>query len=156
MSKLSAGLKSNRRHRFLLAGVLLAACGGGSVALSAQAAISGPLADAVAAGKQTFLHDTFGGNHMTCASCHSAAGLGPTVTPSGGHFPSLANAATIFPHYSSRAGKVITIEDQVQACVSGGLGGKPPAYGSITMNELVSYLTSLSQGKPMDMGGKPK
>lgn len=115
-----------------------------------------PLAQAIADGKHIFIHDTFGGRGTTCESCHKAAGMGPTVTPNGHKFPSLSNAAAIFPRYSPRAGKVITIEDQIRGCVAGGLGGKPPAYGSKTMRSLVAYLTSLSQGKPIDMGGKPK
>lgn len=121
---------------------------------SAQAAISGPLAKAVAKGKDMFEHDTFGGGGMTCQSCHTAAGKGATVLPNGKHFPSLVTAAAVFPRYKARAGKVITLEDQIHGCIAGALGGKPPAYGSAGMNALVSYLTSLSQGKPVDMGGK--
>jgi len=34
--------------------------------------------------------------------------------------------------------------------------GKSPAYGSADMNALIVYVTSLSQGKPIDMGGSPK
>jgi thiosulfate dehydrogenase len=101
---------------------------------------------------QGFLHDTCGGKDRTCSSCHTAAGHGPTVTPNGGHFPSLDAAATHFPRYNARAGKVITLQDQVRACVTGALAGKPPAADSVTMTDLVSYLTSLSQGKPMAMG----
>lgn len=125
-------------------------------AVNAQAAISGPLAKAVAEGKQVFLHDSFGGHGMSCASCHRDAGLGPTVLHNGHRFPSLANAAAIFPRYKARAHKVITLQDQIRGCVARGLGGKPPAYDSATMRSLVAYLTSLAQGKPIDMGGKPK
>lgn len=125
-------------------------------AINAQAAITGPLAKAVAQGKQVFLHDSFGSHGMSCASCHRAAGLGPTVLPNGRRFPSLANAAAIFPRYKARAHKVITLQDQIRGCVVRGLGGKPPAYDSTTMRTLVSYLTSLAQGKQIDMGGKPK
>lgn len=122
----------------------------------ADAAISGPLAKAVTQGKHEFLHDTFGSNGMTCAACHRAAGMGPTVLPNGHKFPSLANGAAIFPRYKARAHKVITLEDQIRGCVARGLHGKPPAYSSAAMRSLVAYITSLSQGKPIDMGGKPK
>ena len=125
-------------------------------AVPAQAAITGPLAKAVAQGKQIFLHDTFGGRGMTCNACHRGAGLTATVTPNGSRFPSLSNAVATFPRYSRRAGRVITLQDQIRGCVKGALGGTPPADDSLTMRALVSYLTSLSQGKPIDMGGKPK
>lgn len=152
MFRWSAGLKWRRRREWLLGGVLLAGLGGWGVVSAAPAALSGPIAKAVAAGKQSFLHDTFGGNNRTCSSCHMAAGQGPTVTPGGAHLPSLGAAATHFPRYNARTGKVITLQDQIRACVAGALGGKPPASDSVTMTDLVSYLTSLSQGKPMDMG----
>lgn len=154
MSRVSRNAKrgSNRMGSALLLAVL---AGFGGMA-SAHAA-SSPLSQAVAEGKHIFIHDTFGGSHnMTCESCHKAAGMGQTVTPNGHHFPSLANAATIFPRYNKHAGRVITLEDQIRGCVARGMGGKPPAYGSKTMNALVAYLTSLSKGKPMNMGGKPK
>lgn len=120
----------------------------------AQAAITGPLAQAVEQGKHIFVHDTFDGRGMTCQSCHSAAGLGPTVVPgSSMKGPSLANAAAIFPRFKAREGKVITLEDQINGCIAGALGGKAPGYDSDAMRALVSYITSLSQGKPVDMGG---
>lgn len=152
MLRLSAGRTLCRRRGLLLGGILLAGLGGWSMAAAAPAALSGPIAKAVAAGRQSFIHDTFGGNGKTCSSCHTAAGQGPTMTPNGGHFPSLDAAATHFPRYNARAGKVITLQDQIRACVTGALGGKSPAPDSVTMTDLVSYLTSLSQGKPMDMG----
>ena len=49
-----------------------------------------------------------------------------------------------------------TLLDQVRHCVGAALKGKPPAYDSAEMTELVSYITSLSQGKRVDMDGKPK
>ncbi len=152
MPRSSTALSTPRHQGFLLGSMLLVAFGGWGVCLPAQAAASSPMAKAIATGKQTFMHDTFGGSGKTCSSCHTDAGQGPTVTPNGGRFPSLDAAATHFPRYNARAGKVITLQDQVRACVTGALGGKPPAADSVTMTDLVSYLTSLSQGKPMAMG----
>lgn len=141
-------------HHIVQALVLITALVGFGGVVSAQAAVTGPLAKAVAQGKQIFLHDTFGGQGRTCSACHQGAGLAATVTPKGSRFPNLSNAAAIFPRYSARAGRVITLQEQIRGCVKGALGGTPPAYGSLTMRALVSYLTSLSQGKPIDMGGK--
>jgi len=121
---------------------------------AAQAAITGPLAKTVEQGKQIFMHDTFGGRGMTCASCHKAAGMGPTEVPGMDRKgPSLANAAAVFPRYKARVHKVITLEEQIRGCIHGALGGKEPAYDSDTMRALVTYVSSLSQGKTIDMGG---
>ncbi|OBS09884.1 c-type cytochrome [Acidihalobacter prosperus] len=152
MSRVSAA----RRGRFARLGAVMAiAVVAGLGATSSAHAAAGPLAQAIADGKHMFIHDTFGGRGMTCESCHRAAGMGPTVVH-GRHFPSLANAAAIFPRYNPRAHKVITLEDQIRGCVARGLGGKPPAGGSKAMADMVAYLTSLSQGKPIAMGAKPR
>ncbi len=142
----------------LRASALAVVIGGGVAGFSmpAHAALSAPLQQAVSAGKQLFMHATFGGSGRTCATCHQDAGRGPTVMPNGKRFPSIANAAALFPRYKSRTGRVITLEDQLRGCVRRGLGGQPPAYGSKTMNDLVAYITYLAQGKPINMGGSPK
>jgi len=51
---------------------------------------------------------------------------------------------------------LVTLEDQVRRCVAGGLQGKAPAYDSTEMRAMIAYLTSLSQGKAIDMGGRPQ
>ena len=98
---------------------LAVAIGGGvaGFSLPAHAALSTPLQQAVSAGKQLFIHATFGGSGRTCAACHQDAGRGPTVTPSGKRFPSIADAAALFPRYKPRTGRVITLEDQLRGCV---------------------------------------
>lgn len=154
MKKVKA--QQGNRNSIYLIGLLMAFFGAYAGVTPVNAAGQSALASAVKKGRSLFLHDTFGGSGKTCDSCHRAAGMGPTVLPNGAEFPSLSNAASIFPRYSKRAGKVITIEDQIRGCVAGGLRGKPPAYNSAAMRELTTYLTSLSQGKPVDMGGKPK
>lgn len=68
--------------------------------------------------------------------------------PNGAPIPSLVGAAAQFPKLA-RTGKVITLEEQVSHCVRGGLAGKPPAFNSPQMVDLIAYLTSLSKGSPM-------
>ena len=136
----------------LLAGVLML----GLWAPNALAKVPDPLHAAIQRGSHIFATDTFGGRGMTCQSCHSGGGRIAGQLANGSKIPSLSNAAAIFPRYSPRAGKVITLEDQVRACIAGALGGKPPEYGSRKLTDLVSYLTFLSNGKPIDIGGKPK
>jgi thiosulfate dehydrogenase len=147
---------STRKHHFRT-GVFLATALVFPMASSAHAGISGPLAKTVAKGQQIFLHDTFGGSGTTCNTCHTGAGLGPTVVPgSPEKGPSLANAAAVFPRYKPREGKVMTLQDEIYGCARGAIGGTPPPYNSDTMRALVSYLTSLSQGKRVKMGGAYK
>lgn len=151
MSRVSAAQGNGKRLKALALGLAIAGFG----AMANANAAPGPLQEAINQGKHMFIHDTFGGDGMTCETCHRAAGMGPTIVH-GHRFPSLANAAAIFPRYNPRAHKVITLEDQIRGCIARGLKGKPPAPGSMAMSSMVAYLTSLSQGKPIDMGGKPK
>lgn len=115
-----------------------------------------PLEQAVQDGKHVYSHETFGGNGRTCETCHANGGVGPGKLPNGKVIPSLSNAATIFPRFNPKAKKVVTLDDQIRNCVKNALQGKPPAAGSATLAELAAYVTSLSQGKPIDMGGKPE
>ncbi len=113
------------------------------------------LEKAVQTGKELFVHGTFGGNGNTCETCHTGGGMVQGKMPKGMIIPSLVNAAAIYPRFNPRVHRVITLEDQIRNCIIGALHGRPPAYGSFHMNALVSYITSLSQGTPIDMGGKP-
>lgn len=120
----------------------------------AKAGLSRPLAKMVAHGKDIFLHDTFGGRGMTCDSCHTGGGRGPTMVPgSGMRGPSLSNAAAVFPRYKPDDGRVLTLAEQIHGCIRGALGGKAPPYGGSTMRALETYITALAQGKRIDMGG---
>ena len=145
----------DRRTTALAAALLL---GSGLCALGAQqaAATEPQLEKAIQDGKALFVHETFGGNGKTCQSCHVDGGVGPGKLANGTTIPSLSNAATIYPRFNSKANKVVTLEDQLRTCIAGGLQGKPPAYGSEQLTQLVTYVTSLAQGKPVDMGGKPQ
>ncbi len=123
---------------------------------SPAVAIDPELQNAIARGSGEFLHETFGGGGRVCNSCHLGGGTLPGKLPNGEAIPSLANAATVFPRVRQEDHALITLSDQVRVCVAGAIRGKPPEYGSDELNALVSYVTSLSQGKAIDMGGAPK
>lgn len=148
-------IENSRKARVVAVAFLF---GAGFCALGIQeaAATEPQLEKAIEGGKALFEHETFGGNGTTCQTCHLAGGLGPGVMPNGKAIPSLANAATIFPRFNPKTNEIVTLEDQLRHCIAGGLGGKPPAYGSEQLNQLVTYVTSLAQGKRLDMGGKPR
>lgn len=141
-------------------GRLLAIIAGFSLSvglISSVSASPGPLDKMVTKGKHIFLHDTFDGRGMTCDSCHTDGGMGPTIVPgSNMHRPSLSNAAAVFPRYKLDDGRVMTLADEIHGCIAGALGGKAPAYDSNEMRALETYLSSLAQNKPLHMGGKYK
>lgn len=139
----------NRFFGLLGGAVLLALAPQFAWALDAQ------LQKAVDQGKNMFSHLTFGGNGRVCETCHLGGGTQPGKLPNGKVIPSLANAGAIFPHIRARDNKLVTLPDQIESCIGGGLQGTAPAYGSVELNALVSYVTSLAQGKKIDMGGKP-
>jgi len=143
----------NNRNILLLIGALSL----GVVSLSAHAAADADsLQQVVDKGKELFMTASFNGNGRHCTTCHKGGGLEMSELPNGKKFPSLSNAASIFPRYIAKQHLVRTLPDQVQHCVRNAIEGKPPAFDSAEMTELVSYLTSLSQGKPMNMDGKPQ
>ena len=125
------------------------------VSMSAYAA-DAQLDKAIAEGQNSFAHNTFKGNGKVCESCHVGGGKEAGKLPNGKAIPSLANAAAIFPRINQKSGKLVTLTDQVRSCATNALSGTPPEYGSEELNSLVSYITSLAEGKPIDMGGMPK
>ena len=146
-------------HHRMLKGIAMASALGCLAVFmlpAAQAAdIPTQLQSAATQGKDIFMHPSFGGNGKACNSCHHDGGMGPGALPDGTPLPSLNNAAAIFPRFN-RKGKLVTLQDQVHNCVAGAIEGTPPSYDSDKMRLLVVYLTSLSQGKSIDMGGKPR
>ena len=126
------------------------------LAATAARAADPQLQEAVARGHESFLHNTFGGSGRVCNTCHLGGGTQPGRLPNGEAIPSLANAAAIFPRIRQEDHALITLADQVRSCVAGAIKGKAPAYGSDELNSLVSYVTSLSEGKAIEMGGAPR
>jgi thiosulfate dehydrogenase len=136
----------------MVMGLGLAAAGGPAGAT----ADADSLQQAVERGKDLFMTATFDGKGRHCNSCHKGGGKVMGELPDGKQIPSLGNAAAIFPRYDEKHHRVKTLQDQVQQCALNALQGKPPAFDSAEMTELVSYITSLAQGKSIDMGGKPQ
>ncbi|HUW97979.1 MAG TPA: hypothetical protein VMV40_03925 [Acidiferrobacter sp.] len=90
---------------------------------------------------------------MTCATCHINGGETRGLLADGNRMASLRNAAAVFPRYSKKAHQVVTLASQIQRCVRVGILGHPPAAGSRTMVDLVSYLTWIARGQRMNIGG---
>ena len=116
---------------------------------------SGPLSDAVNQGQKLFQSETFGGNGKTCNSCHPDGGKSGSTLPDGKKVPALTNAAAIFPRFHARSERIFTLSDQLRHCISE-IKGTPPDFGSTKLTALVTYVSSLSEGQTIDLGGRPK
>jgi len=116
---------------------------------------SGPLSEAVNQGQKLFQSETFGGNGKTCNSCHPDGGKSGSTLPDGKKVPALTNAAAIFPRFHARTERIFTLSDQLRHCISE-IKGTPPEFGSAKLTALVTYVSSLSEGQPIDLGGRPK
>jgi thiosulfate dehydrogenase len=145
------------RRTHVLAGIATAMLlGFHSTSIADQVQLeSGPLSDAVHQGEKLFKSETFGGNGKTCNACHPDGGRSGSAFPDGKKIPSLNNAAAIFPRHHARTDRIFTMSDQVRHCISE-MKGKPPEYGSPALNALVTYVSTLSEGQTIDMGGRPK
>lgn len=137
-----------------MAASAIAACCGSSAASAATSQYA--MHEAIQEGAQLFASSALGTNGMSCMTCHRAGGRTEGRLPNGKRIPSLIGTAATFPHYNQRSGRVVTLEMQLEHCVQAGLGGKPLAYDSPKMVALLSYLTSLSQGKPIHLQGLGK
>jgi len=82
------------------------------------------------------------GDKMNCADCHVNQGTQPYASP-------LAGITTVFPAYTKRDGRVITIEHRIQECFERSENGTPPPSNSPEMVAIVAYMNWLSKGIPM-------
>lgn len=81
------------------------------------------------------------GNQMNCADCHLQAGREPYSAP-------LVGVPGMFPAYSERAGRRITLTERIQECFVRSENGRPPAASGRVMAALLAYMDWLSQGQP--------
>jgi thiosulfate dehydrogenase len=107
----------------------------------------GPQGDSIRLGRNIIAETTkyaahYVGNGMKCGDCHLNAGTFAGASP-------LAGVTTLFPAYSQRAKRVITIEDRIEECFVRSENGKPLPYGGPEMAAVVAYMTWLSQGVPV-------
>lgn len=81
------------------------------------------------------------GNGLNCTSCHLAGGTTANASPWVGIWG-------VFPEYRSRSGKVISLTERVNDCFERSMNGKPLAYDSVEMNNILAYMQWLSTGVP--------
>jgi thiosulfate dehydrogenase len=78
---------------------------------------------------------------LSCASCHAAAGIQPWAAP-------MVGAASAYPQFNNRAGRVISLRDRIEECVVRSENGDPLPPDSAEMQALVDYIEWLSQPQP--------
>jgi cytochrome c553 len=111
------------------------------------------LAKAMEKGKALFNDTKLGKTGTSCNSCHPGGGSsGGQVM--GMEIPSLKGAAATFPKYKKPAKRVITLEQMNNMCIEMIMEGKPLKLGSDEAVALAAYVTSLSNGVEIKVGGK--
>jgi thiosulfate dehydrogenase len=84
----------------------------------------------------------FAGNNLACQSCHLDAGTSQFALPLVGVFAD-------FPQYRGREGRVSTVEDRINGCMTRSLNGRALPVDGPDMRAIVSYLKFLSTGIPV-------
>ena len=87
------------------------------------------------------------GNGLNCTNCHLEAGAKPFAAPWVGIWG-------VFPEYRSRSGKLISLQERVNDCFVRSMNGKPLAYNSTEMNNILAYMHWLSMDVPTGMNVK--
>jgi thiosulfate dehydrogenase len=81
------------------------------------------------------------GNSLNCSSCHQEGGQKPHAVP-------FVGVAGVYPDFSSRDGRVISLQDRINDCLMRSLNGNPIPSDSQDMNDFVAYMTYLSRDVP--------
>jgi thiosulfate dehydrogenase len=105
----------------------------------------GPTGDSVRLGRHIFdetpkYASAYVGNKLTCNDCHIQSGTMPKASP-------MVGLPGIFPLYSKRAKRVISLKDRLNECFVRSENGRPLALDSPAMNALIAYIQWLSQGQ---------
>jgi len=104
-------------------------------------------------GKAIFNDPKLGKSGMSCNSCHPNGGT------TGGQMmgmaiPTLKGVAATFPKYKVQAKSVITLQQANNTYIQMIMKGNPQKLDSSDSIALAVYVTSLSNGVPIQVGGK--
>lgn len=84
----------------------------------------------------------FAGNNLACQSCHLEAGTKEYGLPFVGVFAD-------FPQYRGREGRVASLEDRINGCMTRSMDGQPLPADSEPMMAFVTYIKFLSADRPI-------
>ena len=101
----------------------------------------------IAHGKELFNDPKLGNNTtgLTCNGCHPVGGT------AGGEAGVIMSSAVTFPKVKGPQKKVITLGQMINVCIANRLKGEPLDLNSQDAVDLVAYVTSLSQGKAVNL-----
>ncbi len=111
------------------------------------------LEKAIEKGKSLFNDTKLGKTGKSCNSCHPGGDTSGRETM-GMKIPSLKGAAATYPKYNKRAKRVITLSQINNMMINMVLKGKPLKLESDEAITLAAYVTSLSNGAKIQVGGK--
>jgi thiosulfate dehydrogenase len=83
----------------------------------------------------------FTGNNLACQNCHLDGGLNPNALP-------LAGAFKAYPKFHERDGRVISIVERVNECMTRSMNGRALPEESREMAALLAYLRSIADTPP--------
>ncbi len=81
-------------------------------------------------------------NELSCTNCHFLGG--DTLGGKNGGI-ALVGVTTLYPQYSKRAGKVITLAERIDNCFQRSMNGKAPSANSRMMHDIINYLHWISK-----------
>lgn len=111
------------------------------------------LVKAIEKGKALFNDKKLGKTGTSCNSCHPG-GNSSGGTVMGMEIPSLKGAAASFPKYKKPANGVITLSQMNNICIKMIMEGEPLKLDSDEAIALTAYVTSLSNGVKIKVGGE--
>ncbi len=82
---------------------------------------------------------------LTCGSCHLDGGKKKAIAST------FIGTATAFPAFNPRDGGVITLQDRIKSCFMRSMNGTRLPANSEPLLAMVSYITWLSEGIPIQM-----
>lgn len=81
------------------------------------------------------------GNALNCTNCHLDAGLHP-------HTLSFVGISRLYPEYQARAGRQVTLADQINECFERNMNGTALPPDSTRLSAIVAYIEWLSKNVP--------
>src|SRR5689334_10612294 len=81
------------------------------------------------------------GGTLNCTSCHLDEGRRPNAAP-------LVGVFARYPRFMDRSGAVVPLEDRINYCFTRSLAGSKLPPDSREMQDIVAYLSFISQGVP--------
>jgi thiosulfate dehydrogenase len=84
----------------------------------------------------------YAGNDLNCSNCHLDAGRKANAAPLWGAFG-------MYPAYSAKSDRVVTLAERIQQCFTFSMNGLPPPLDSHEMAALLAYAQYVSRGRPV-------